>query len=280
VGKAEESEVRPARSATPSYLGRNTTPLRFALGALALALTAALGTHALAHALTDALGVPLETSFVGVAFIGALGSLAAGWVHGKRVGKLAEEARRDPVTRVGNRRHWEECLAHEVASAAGAHMPLSLLMLDVDNLKKLNDAGGHGAGDLALAIVGDVLNETCRSRDVAARFGGDEFAVLLPRTRASEAMIVAERIRNELFRRRAVYSAPIGTMLTTSIGICDLASAASPEPQALFEGADRALYAAKQAGRDRIEVAARAATHPTSTVIVLDDRRRARKRSG
>src|SRR5262249_10972608 len=66
VGKSEESEVRPSRSATPSYPGNNTTPLRFALGALALALTAALGTHALAHALTEAFGVPLETSFVSV----------------------------------------------------------------------------------------------------------------------------------------------------------------------------------------------------------------------
>jgi len=268
-----------ARPSAPTWDGvAGTTPLRFALGGLALALTAALGTHALAHALADMLRISIDAAFVAVAFVVALVSLVAGWAHGKRVGKLAEEARRDPVTRVGNRRHWEECLAHEVASAAGASMPLSLLMLDVDNLKKLNDAAGHGAGDVALAIVGDVLNETCRSRDVAARFGGDEFAVLLPRTRSSEALIVAERIRAELARRRSVYRHPIDSMLTVSIGVCDLACAASAEPHALFEGADRALYAAKKGGRDRIMVAERPPM--TSTVIILDERRRSRKRSG
>jgi diguanylate cyclase (GGDEF)-like protein len=253
-----------------------TTPLRFAVGGLALALTAALGTHALAHALTDLVGLPPDASVVAVGVVVALASLVAGWVHGKRIGELADEARRDPVTRVGNRRHWEECLTHEVARAAGARMPLSLIMLDVDNLKKLNDAGGHAAGDLALAVVGDVLNETCRSRDVAARFGGDEFAVLLPRTRASEARVVAERIRVELGRRRATCRVPVNSMLTVSIGICDLASVDDPSPQRLFDGADRALYAAKQAGRDRVEVAER--TSGTSAVIVLDERRRSRKK--
>jgi diguanylate cyclase (GGDEF)-like protein len=155
-------------------------------------------------------------------------------------------------------------------------MPLSLLVVDVDNLKKLNDQGGHVAGDLALAIVGDVLNDTCRSRDVPARFGGDEFAVLLPRTHATEARILAERIRAALAERRRGQRAPIDELLTVSIGICDLAQIDEPRSDLLFASADRALYAAKEAGRDRVEVFY--APPRQSTVISLDEVRRARAR--
>ena len=250
---------------------------RFAIAGVALALAAGLGTPALGRSLAHAWGLPIESALIGAGFLVALGFLVAGWAVGRRVDRLAEEARRDPVTKVGNRRHWEECLSHEVDRAAKAKMPLSLLMLDVDNLKKLNDAGGHCAGDLALSIVGEVLNDTCRSRDVAARFGGDEFAILLPRTRASEARIVAERIRSELAERRRAHGAPLDELLTVSIGICDLVSIEEPRPHLLFDAADRALYAAKQAGRDRIEVFER--TPVTSTVIVLDERRRQRKKN-
>lgn len=165
------------------------------------------------------------------------------------------------MTCVGNRRHWEQCLRAEVDRATRSRMPLSVLMVDLDNLKRLNDAHGHGCGDRALALVGEVLRDTCRSRDVAARFGGDEFALLLPRTRSSEARVVAERIRSELARRRLGLGAPLESSVTVSIGIADLdglpaGSRADSEATAtsLFEFADRALYAAKSAGRDRIEV--------------------------
>jgi diguanylate cyclase (GGDEF)-like protein len=219
--------------------------------------------------------MPIEPALIGVGFLVALAFLAAGWALGRRVDRLADEARRDPVTNVGNRRHWEECLSHEVERAAKAKMPLSLLMVDVDNLKKLNDSAGHGAGDIALSIVGEVLNDTCRSRDVAARFGGDEFAILLPRTRAAEARVVAERIRTELAQRRREHNAPLDGLLTVSIGICDLVSLDEPRAHLLFDAADRALYAAKQGGRDRVEVYERVPA--TSTVIRLDDRRGRKK---
>jgi diguanylate cyclase (GGDEF)-like protein len=242
--------------------------------------------------------LPVEPALIGVGFIVALGFLAAGWLLGRRVDKLTDEARRDPVTRVGNRRHWDECLAHELASARDARMPLSLLMVDVDNLKKLNDRGGHVVGDQALALVGDVLNDTCRSRDVAARFGGDEFALLLPRTRASEARVVAERLRTALAQRRSDSdSAALKDYLTVSIGIADIDSIESstveghqPSAFALFDAADRALYAAKESGRDRVVVYERSPASSSvppppppppprqSVVIDLEERRRAKKR--
>jgi diguanylate cyclase (GGDEF)-like protein len=271
--------MKPATARSPSDnhdRGRAGARHRFAIGGLALALCAALGTPALARVLARSWSLPIEVALIATGIVVALGFVAAGWVLGRRVDRLSDEARRDPVTRVGNRRHWEECLSQEVLNAARAGMPLSLLMLDVDNLKKLNDVGGHVMGDRALAVVGDVLNDTCRSRDVAARFGGDEFAVLLPRTRASEAYVVAERIRDELARRRHELPGPLDSLLSVSVGICDLASLEEPRANLLFDAADRALYSAKQGGRDRIMVFEKVPV--TSSVIILDERRRARKK--
>ena len=269
---------RPTNAAPEGESGGEGTGARhrFAIGGLALALAAALGAPAVAHVLSYSLKLALEPMLVAVSFIVAFVFIAAGWALGRRVDKLADEARRDPVTRVGNRRHWEESLKEEVARARIAKMPLSLMVVDVDNLKKLNDAGGHQAGDVALGVVGDVLNESCRSRDVAARFGGDEFALLLPRTKASEAQVVAERIRSEIRRRRGTLPAPVDDLLSVSIGICDLASTMTQTPEGLFEAADRALYIAKEDGRDRVEVYRK--VEEVSCVIDLDERRRARKR--
>jgi len=270
--------IRPTNTASEGT-GRRTGASarhRFAIGGLALALAAAFGAPAVAHALSYSLKIPLEPTLVAVSFVVSFVFIGAGWALGRRVDKLAEEARRDPVTRVGNRRQWEESIEEEVERARSAKMPLSLMMVDVDNLKKLNDAAGHHAGDIALGVVGDVLNDTCRSRDVASRFGGDEFALLLPRTKASEAMVVAERIRSELARRRIDLAAPLDTLLSVSIGVCDLASAPLATPEGILEAADRALYAAKEAGRDRVEMFRK--VEETSGVIDLDERRRTRRK--
>jgi len=221
----------------------------------------------------------MEPALIGAGFVFAFAFMIAGWALGRRIEAMADEARRDPMTRVGNRRHWDECLTDEVDRAAAANMPLSLVLVDVDRLKQLNDRLGHEAGDKALSIVAEVLRETSRSRDVAARLGGDEFALLLPRTRSSEARVLAERIRIELDRRRRAAGAPFDEMLSVSIGICDLGSIDDPRPELLYRCADRALYAAKSAGRDRIEVAPREHETETSQVIDLDARRRARKRA-
>jgi diguanylate cyclase (GGDEF)-like protein len=251
---------------------------RFALAGLALALAAGIGTPWLARSLALVSTLPIEPALIGVGFVFAFAFMIAGWALGRRIEAMADEARRDPMTRVGNRRHWDESLTDEVARAAAANMPLALVLVDVDRLKQINDRGGHEVGDRALSIVAEVLRDTSRSRDVAARLGGDEFALLLPRTRSSEALVLADRIRAELARRRAAAGEPIESLLTVSIGICDLASIEEPRPDLLFRRADRALYAAKTSGRNRVEVVE--CERETSRVIDLDAaRRRARKRA-
>jgi diguanylate cyclase (GGDEF)-like protein len=257
AGVGAESAKRESR------VGPSPARQRFAIAGLALALVAGIG----APSLAEGIGVPTEIALV---VLLAAGFISLGWFLGKRVDALTEQSLEDPITRVGNRRHWEERLADEVARAREARMPLSILLVDVDHLKQLNDTRGHGFGDRALKVVGDVLLETCRSRDVAARFGGDEFALLLPRTRASEAKVVAERIRSEL---RGRVSPSLQNLLTVSIGVADLESVRDARGDLLFEAADQALYAAKQGGRDRVEVKPPMAV---SGVIRLDDRRKGR----
>lgn len=242
---------------------------RFVVAGLALAIVAGAG----APALAEHTGAPLEIVLIALL---ALAFVGLGRFLGRRIDALTESSLEDPMTRVGNRRHWEGMLLEEIERARSSRMPLSILLLDVDNLKKLNDGHGHALGDRALALVGQVLLETCRSRDVPARLGGDEFAVLLPRTRASEARVVAERIRASLAKRRARSGAPLDALLTVSIGIADL-DGVHGQTDALFEWADKALYAAKQAGRDRIEVMQAPCV---SGVICLDEHRKAKKNQG
>lgn len=246
---------------------------RGALGGLALAAAIAIAAPALARWLP--VGAEAATFLVA-----ALVLVGAGVCVGVRVDGLERSALEDPMAAVGNRRMWEQSLGVEVERALRSRMPLSVLMVDVDNLEQLDDAHGHGCGDDALALVAAVLRDTCRSRDLVARFAGDEFAVLLPRTRSAEARSLAERIRSELALRRTEIGPPISDLVTVSIGIADLdcarvgGEASLPPSSLLFESADRALDAAKSNGRNRIEVSV-----PTcvSGIICLDAHRAARK---
>jgi diguanylate cyclase (GGDEF)-like protein len=144
------------------------------------------------------------------------------------------------LTGLLNRRAFLERLQEETRRAARHPAPLSLLLLDVDHLKELNDDGGHDAGDAALIAVAAAIQISCRSIDVGARWGGDEFTVLLPSTSKDDARAVAERIQETLRAR--------GT--TVSVGI---SSAVPDRPSTdLLSAADASLYEAKRAGRDRI----------------------------
>jgi two-component system, cell cycle response regulator len=164
---------------------------------------------------------------------------------------LAKLALTDPLTGLPNRRAFEESLSREVALAIRHVRPLSLLLLDLDHFKRVNDTFGHPAGDEVLASLGLLLGRQGRRGDVVARIGGEEFAVVLPETGKEQAAATAERIRI------AVSSSPLGARakvpVTVSIGVASL-----PQPcgdlETLVSTADAALYAAKSAGRDRVGV--------------------------
>ena len=167
------------------------------------------------------------------------------------VGALGREARNDPLTGLLNRRGFLEAAQVELARAGRSQQPLSVLAVDVDHFKLLNDGFGHAAGDDALALLGELLLGLARAHDVVARTGGEEFAVLLPSTDLPAALHVADRLR------QAVQDLPTARRLTVSIGV-DVQDpqdgGADRGLDDLLVGADRALYRAKEKGRDRVEV--------------------------
>ncbi len=176
-----------------------------------------------------------------------------GRVLGKEQDTLWETARQDPLTAVGNRRSFEERVARELSRAVDSGMPLALLAIDLDRLKELNDRLGHQAGDRALRLLGQILKMTCRSRDLPARCGGDEFMVVMPRSTAEEAAVLGERIR-ALFGSEGSLAFPdVGA--SVSIGAADLTHVAVLDARTLCEAADRALYAAKRSGRNGVVLA-------------------------
>jgi diguanylate cyclase (GGDEF)-like protein len=170
---------------------------------------------------------------------------AFGWFIGQKSDRLDAMSLTDALTGLGNRRQLDRRVRDELARASRYHTPLALLLIDVDRLKDINDQGGHQAGDHALKLVAEAITATSRKTDSAARFGGDEFALLAPQTTAEDAMALAERIRER------VNAGGIGAP-SVSIGLADLHNAPSHEPEALYRAADRALYVSKTSGRNRV----------------------------
>jgi diguanylate cyclase len=154
----------------------------------------------------------------------------------------------DPLTGLLNRRKFEEVLQQEVARAL-RYSPLSLLMIDVNLFKQVNDQYGHQTGDEALKTVAGVLKSACRSTDFCARLGGDEFSVILPHADAAAALVVRDRILHSL----AATPVPVDggrLTLSLSIGIASLPDDAT-ESEGLIAAADSAMYRAKQAARSQ-----------------------------
>jgi diguanylate cyclase (GGDEF)-like protein len=174
------------------------------------------------------------------------------WTQARKVARLESLARTDALTGLHNFRALQSKLDEEFARAARYAEPLALLLVDLDNLKALNDQYGHDAGNAALRAMGDVFREELREVDFAARFGGDEFVSLLPHQTATEARVVAERLRERLTTRPWPWPQP----LTVSIGIAAMEGTVhGQEPASLLAAADTALYRAKNLGRNRVEVA-------------------------
>jgi diguanylate cyclase (GGDEF)-like protein len=156
----------------------------------------------------------------------------------------------DPLTGLLNRRYLEERLGEEFERSKRHRFPMSFLMVDIDNFKEYNDRNGHQAGDIALEITAQCLKSALRSADVASRYGGEEFSILLPQTNLTEALVIAERIRSRVEKSSYPHgeNQPHGAV-TVSIGV----SAFGPKletPSSIIGAADHALYVAKSRGKN------------------------------
>ena len=171
------------------------------------------------------------------------------------VPRLQEEARVDPKTGLYNARHFGRVFGDELARSIRYGHPLSVLMIDLDLLREINNTYGHLAGDAILCAVADVFRSQLRHYDVAARFGGEEFSILLPETPVEKALEIAERIR----RAVAVRSVDVSTSsepihATVSIGVASFPSDGSDQ-NSLIHQSDLAVYRAKLQGRNRVQAA-------------------------
>lgn len=163
----------------------------------------------------------------------------------QRTRELQELAARDPLTGLYNRRHFGEVIAREFAAAERYDADLACLMLDLDRFKETNDRFGHRTGDEVLAIMAQVIGTELRGSDVAARFGGDEYIILLPQTSAASAAVLVDRIADRFKEEvsRKFPDAPVGV----SIGVASLRTTRASSAEALIHEADVALYTVKDA---------------------------------
>jgi diguanylate cyclase (GGDEF)-like protein len=233
--------VRAVRSGSPIFLaialvavGFNTARSNFYLG-LAVALFAIVG-YGMLNIYVQSHEIETEDS------------LKASNAALERLAEL------DGLTAIANRRAFNERLEHEFAVSARTQQPVSLLMIDVDRFKELNDTIGHVAGDEYLIQIAATLgNKLPRGTDFVARYGGEEFAAILPATDGIGALVAGERVRKGVAELGMTHpTAPKG-IVTVSIGASTYDGSLSCSPRDLTDSADRALYIAKRSGRNRSE---------------------------
>jgi diguanylate cyclase (GGDEF)-like protein len=201
------------------------------------------------------------TTYVYLTVSTSLVFVTLGVLLGRSVDRLMASATTDPLTELANRRHFDERVVLEVKRAQRYGSSLSLLLIDVDRLKQINDQHGHEAGDAALRRVAAALSASCRATDLVARWGGDEFTVLAPGTDADEALRLAGRIREALRRGHGAFES---SPTTVSVGVAHVARAGTDTPEGLCAAADSALYEAKTGGRDRAVVYAGTKSPPAN----------------
>lgn len=178
----------------------------------------------------------------GAALVDAAEALAAALAHAEHVDRLRRDAATDPLTGLANRRAMDRQLDADLARAARGGPVVALLLVDVDDLKVVNDVAGHPAGDRVLQRLAEVLRSNARGGDLVARIGGDEFALVLPGTGLHGAVALARRIHGRLAR------AGTEPPLRASIGLATTEHV-EPVPARLLEAADRSLYRAKADGK-------------------------------
>jgi diguanylate cyclase (GGDEF)-like protein len=162
---------------------------------------------------------------------------------------FARAAITDPVSGLFNRRYFHERLEEELDRARRHHTSVALLIIDVDNFKGINDRFGHLAGDMVIRSIGDILKRSVRKFDLCTRFGGEEFAIVMPGSGPESSVPVAERIRQRIEAFRASDTDLADLHVTASIGIAVSHGASSRE---LIGRADQALYEAKRTGKNRL----------------------------
>lgn len=168
---------------------------------------------------------------------------------------LEQESITDSLTGLKNRRYFDQRLCEEIAYSKRYRLPLSLLLIDVDYFKKVNDTYGHQVGDDVLKNLSALIMSRVRDSDIAARYGGEEIAIIAPSTDKEEAVLLAERLRE------ATQKATVATIQVTqeviqvsiSVGVATLGLIVN-DKEAILEEADKALYEAKRLGRNRVEI--------------------------
>lgn len=173
----------------------------------------------------------------------------------RRVTLLEHENITDPLIGIYNRRYLDRRLEEECARAQRYALPLSLILIDVDHFKVVNDTYGHQAGDLVLGYLGKLLLQVIRESDIAARYGGDEILIIAPKTNINFAAVLAERLRQHVETHALVLTnttdKPQEIYITVSIGVASLTEEIN-DCQKLILKVDEVLFCAKQEGRNRI----------------------------
>jgi diguanylate cyclase (GGDEF)-like protein len=241
-----------------TFLGRGGTLYVGALLAAGLVVVGALGGAPVVAATEHA---PLEVRFAILTACLAFGVLVA-YLHERErasmedglrrlAERLREESIRDGLTKVYNRRHLDERLPVEMAFARRHRTELSIIMLDIDHFKPVNDQYGHNAGDTVLTSIAALLGGFMRVEDMLARFGGEEFAVVLRNTDVASAHVVAERLRSRV-EASPVRLGDHDIAVTISAGCASLAEMQEYSAGALLALADGRMYAAKAAGKNKV----------------------------
>jgi diguanylate cyclase (GGDEF)-like protein len=182
-----------------------------------------------------------------------------------RVSEMQRQSRTDALTKVYNRRFFDERVAFEFERAQRSALPISLLVADIDHFKKYNDTFGHARGDEVLKAVARALLEGVRSQDTVCRYGGEEFALILPGTGAHDAAAVGEALRQAVADAKSA----VGGLVTISVGVASTDGGEMASVADLFHAADTALYEAKAAGRNRVVRARCNAVAPTGAVASI-----------
>lgn len=225
------------------------------VGAFIVGYAAYLAIFVSSHSDVTGLVVPV-VFFFGAGYVWLTARLGLETAEGvRRIAALEQETVTDPLTGLFNRRYLDRRLEEEVARASRYETPLSVLVLDLDYFKDINDRFGHQGGDIVLRMFAEVVEGALRETDFVARYGGEEFVVVAPHTELADAESLAERLRKRIETEPLVLPPehnlrkPIA--LTASIGVASRSTQLS-EAKAIVQAADRCLYRAKRLGRNRV----------------------------